>query len=144
MVQKGFIFTDRGNPLQAVKFIKGDEEYRNNCHGFTFGTSDMWIISGIATLLMDEGYKQVSIPEVNDVAIYWDWQGFTEDGSEPTYTNGIVHSGIVVQSDKNGIRVASEGGYTKGTMTTSPEGAYSLPQYYEDGYIEIRYYRQVK
>jgi hypothetical protein len=91
--------------LRLLRTAPADERY--NCYGWLFTDGAYWLFeSDISPILLDNGYREVPVPQAGDLVVYRD-----DDGR-------IVHCGLVRAAGADGlILVESKWGEGGGTYT---------------------------
>jgi len=122
MGRHGFIYTDRGTAIEAIRNEGVARQMDTDCHGYTFANGEVWINNNmVRRLLAGDNYRNVQSSEVRlgDVVVYW-------RGRNPQ------HSGIVTSVEGGQIMVTSKSGVQAEPQTRpvqpGPGGAWGDPR----------------
>jgi hypothetical protein len=75
---------------ETIRVAPADPGY--NCHGWVFAGGRFWVKGeDVDLLLHDNGYRHVTVPQVDDVVVYRDGEG------------RVVHSGVVRAVGRDGL-----------------------------------------
>jgi hypothetical protein len=96
-LQESYLVRERSQGLHLLR--TGPVDYHCNCHGWTFGNGHSWIKGEeVKQILDDNGYRQVSVPRVQDLIVYL-------DAEHEVRHSGVVcavHDGLVLVESKWG------------------------------------------
>jgi len=111
-VQRGYIYADNGDRIEAFRNISSDSRFDCDCHGLTFGDGQYWINDNqVDRLLAGDGYDRMNEPEIGDVAVY------RENGQ-------VVHSTTVTGVENDQVTVSGLGGLEPASSTTTAQAAW--------------------
>ncbi len=108
LVVPGVVYADDGTPIQASQNIPLNSDFDYDCHGMTFGGSQVWINNDqVDNILMHDNYTQASDPQPGDAVVYRDPNG------------NVVHSTTIISvNNPGGIYVIGKGGVGTPAVTT--------------------------
>ncbi len=114
----GYLYTDKGTPIQAFRSNDRDPSADCNCHGLSFGDGRFFIDNTQVQTILDDDYDKTNEPQVGDIAVY------TEPGK------GIQHTATVVGFDDQGkvVLVAGLGGISVRSQVTTASAQWPAPK----------------
>ena len=115
ILEKGYIFTDNGQPVEVFSNKGIEKGWDTDCHGYTFADGKYWINNDqVKNILRGDNYREITLGQANsgDVVVYYE-------------NKNVEHSVTIVNSDgtQNGTIVNGLGGLeTEAHNDTLPNG----------------------
>lgn len=130
IMQGGYVYANDGTPIQAYKNVGYNDHFNYDCHGMTFGNSQVWINNDqVPAILKGDSYTPITQPRLGDIVVYRD-------------VDGVQHSATVTYIDMRtgAVSVTGKGGVTPSPETTpvkpGPDGGWYDPN------ATYQFYRQ--
>ena len=96
--QKGYIYTDKGTPIEVFKVDKNNLSLTNsNSNGWTFTNNEFYINNNQVPIIIKDEYKEISFDKINDgdILVRYDTNGnvkYTLTACTPSKKSGVCEN----------------------------------------------------